>query len=54
LVVVLATGGASVWIRVAQPHSGGHARQADKDIVVKGSSIGENAPPPDEDPPAST
>ena len=52
--VVLAVGGASVWIRVSQPHAGtGQAARADKDITMKGSSIGENGPPPPpgEDPP---
>ena len=56
LLAVVAVGGTTVWIRVAQPRGGEGASIARKDIVMKGSSIDQNAPPPppDDDPPAIT
>jgi hypothetical protein len=55
VLLVLAAGGATVWIRMARPAGGGLASRGAKDITIKGSTIGENAPPPsaDDDPPAT-
>ena len=54
VLVGLAAGGATVWIRVSHPWGGGGHGSSAKDIVIKGSTIDENAPPPpDEDPPVT-